>query len=223
MSRYGRTSDGYTFRGIGKKDRIGTKEINFLELSKIMENLEKTSFLPRINGICSLAAKAHVTAIGLPMIFKTILLTRADTVSPPIPRNLIRRPRLRSMARSAANDAGTMEQSAPVSTRKSKFWYPYFVRRGMEIMGSASRPRAVRFFPNGYSSRIDTKVLLWGDVAERKGFSIQPLLADFADQAPIGVCTGEYCTAFAGNELTSITDLKFGIRNFRFHDKGSIA
>ena len=203
-------------------DQMGVKRMRFLELSKVRENFEKISFLPRIKGVFSLAAKAQVTAIGSSMIFILIRAMRALTDSPPIPWNFIREESSRSIERSCAAAAGIMEQSAPVSTRKSKFWYPYLVKIGMRMMGSARIPSAVRFSPNGNSPRIDTESFLGRNVPKGQGAAVQTLLPDLANKSAVGSGACEDQAVLTGDEFSSVTTLKLRVGNFSVHTIESI-
>src|ERR1039457_2481378 len=100
--------------------------ISLLLLSKIMLNFEKMSFLPRINGLCSLLDNAQVISMGVLVIITVIFVRYAVIPLPSMPQNCNLGRLARLIPKSWATDFGITEQSAPVSTRKSNFWYPYF-------------------------------------------------------------------------------------------------
>ena len=201
----------------------GVNRMIFLALSNSKENRSKISFLPRINGVFSFAAKAQVISIGSAMILMMILPMRAGAASPPIPRNLIFGQDSISIARSSVTDSGMMVQSAPVSTRKSKFWYPYLVRTGILIMGSARMPSELRFSPNENSPRIDTKRFFGRDVSEGQVSTVQMFSPDRAGQLPVSIGTGEHMAVFASDKFAAVSNLDFGVRHLCFHSEESIS
>ena len=207
-----------------KRDNASQKGLNrttFLALSNRMENLEKISFLPRRNRI-PFSEKAQVIATGTARIFTVILPIYAVTAFSPIPRNLISGQSSREMSKSSATDTGRIETSAPVSTRKSNFWYPYLVKTGILMIGSAMTPNAFRFLPNGYSPRINTNSTFGRNDANREGAPVEMLLADFTSQSAVGRSAYEHFSVPVRDEFTAVTRLDFGVRDFRFHDKNSV-
>lgn len=128
---------------------------NLFLLSNEILNLEKISFLPRINGLFSLFDRAQMISIGVFVILIVILAMYALTPLPSIPLKRILGKLGRLTSRSCATDLGIILQSAPVSTRKSNFWYPYLVRTATGITGSAIIPNScVCFWFKGKSADI---------------------------------------------------------------------
>ena len=187
-------------------------------LSNTMLNLENTSFLPRINGLFLLVESAQVISIGVAVILTVILAIYPSIVPPSIPLKCILGKLQASIPKSWATDSGMMLQSAPVSTRKSNFWYPYFVKTGIEITGSGIIPNCVCFWFKGNSERINTDSFFRRDKTDSKRCPVNMFLGKFLYQLRIASCMHKDFIAFSGNIITGIVFLKFCVRNsFHFY------
>ena len=191
-------------------------------LSNVISKLEKISFLPRINGLFSLLDKAQVISIGVFVILMVILVRYAIIVPPSMPQNFILGNVETLIAKSLATDLGIIVQSAPVSTIKSNFWYPYLVKTGIGITGSGIIPSCVCFWFKGKLERIDTDCLFRRDKTNSQFCSIDPFLGKLCYQLRIGLSVGKNLAVFSGNIFSRIIPLQLCIRdNFHiFHLKG---
>jgi hypothetical protein len=150
-------------------------------LSNTIVNIEKISFLPSIKGLFSLLDKAQTISTGLSVIFTVILARYAAIPLPSVPQNRMTGNEDNLMPKSLATDLGMMEQSAPVSTKKSNFWYPWIVSTGMGTTGSGMAPNSVRFWFRGNSDCIDAQRAFGGDKANSEGFSVDMLFNELPD------------------------------------------
>lgn len=181
-----------------------------------MLNFENISFLPRINGLFSLLDRAHKISTGVLIIFIVILAIYAVIPPPSIPQKCIFGREDKSIFRSFATDFGMILQSAPVSTRKSYFWYPYFVKTGMGITGSGIIPNCVRLWPKGNLECIDADSIFWRNETDSQRRSVYVPLRYLFYKLCIGLgmrknFISSSCDVFAG-----IIVLKFCIRD-SFH------
>lgn len=193
--------------------------INFIFLfllSNTMLNLENISFLPRINGLFLLVESAQVISIGTAVILAVILVIYPYIVPPSIPLKCILGRLETLIPKSWATDSGMMLQSAPVSTRKSNFWYPYFVKTGIEMIGSGIIPNCVCFWFKGNSERINADSFLRRDKTDSKRCPVNMFLGKFLRQLRIGPCVHKDFIALSGNVIACVMLLKFCVRN-RFH------
>lgn len=186
---------------------------SFFLLSNKMLNFEKTSFLPRINGLCSLLDKAQVISVGIPVILTVILAICAVILPPSIPEKRIFSKAARSIPRSFATDFGMMLQSAPVSTRKSNSWYPYRVKTGMEMTGSATIPNRVRFWFRGKSERINADSAFGGDKPDDQSRPVYMFLDKFFYKLGICPCVSKDMAIFPRYIFAGIPLLKLCIGN----------
>jgi hypothetical protein len=201
----------------------GVNVTDLRALSNNTENIEKMFFLPKMNGVFSLGANAQVTATGSSIIFTVNFPSLASNDSPPTPRNLMIAQSSRSNGRSFATAAGMMEQSAPVSTRKSKFWYPALVKTGILMIGSRVTPKELLLSPYGNSPGINEKGILRWDVSNGEQSSGQFFSSDLAGQFAVRAGACEHVRAFAGDESAAEPALEFQIRDFWFHGERSLA
>ncbi len=189
------------------------KRITLFLLSNKILNLEKMSFLPRIKGLFSLLDKAQVISTGVFVILTVILARYAIMPLPSMPQKCILGITERFMSRSLATDFGMMLQSAPVSTIKSNFWYPYFVKTGTEITGSGIIPNSVYFWFKGNSERIDADCALGRDQANSQSRSLNMFLGKLFYKLRIGFGVCDNLPVFPGNVFAGIIFLKFCVRN----------
>src|SRR3989338_8415289 len=116
----------------------------------------------------------------------------------------------------SAIEAGIMEQSAPVSMRKSNGSSPRWVRTNSGMTGSATRPSEITLVPIGNSiSRepIDTDRFLRRDVANDQALAVEAALADDLKQLGVGRAAGGDLAVLAGDEFAPIATLQFGVRD----------
>ena len=119
-----------------------------------------------------------------------------------------------------------MEQSAPVSIRKSKDNRPRRVRTRMGITGLATRPREMTLVPRGNSTgvqRIDANRFLGRDVADDQRLTVQTALANGIEQRSVGFAAGEDFAILSSDEFSAVPALEFCVGNDfdrgpRFHD-----
>ena len=185
-------------------------------LSNVISNLEKISFLPRINGLFSLLENAQVMSTGVLVILTVILARYATTLFPSIPQKCIWGRTERLIPRSRATDLGIIVQSAPVSTKKSNRWYPSLVKTAIGITGSGMVPNCVRFWFKGKLTRIDADGVFGGDKADNQIFSIDMLLGQFFRKLGIGFSMGNNFVVFSANIFAGIIFLQSRVRNI-FH------
>jgi len=186
-------------------------------LSKEMLKLENISFLPNIKGVFSLLDNAHVIFTGAFAIFTVILARYANMLPPSMPLKRIFGKAERLIPRSLATDWGMMLQSAPVSTKKSNFWYPYLVKTGMEMTGSGIIPNCVRFWFRGNLEGIDADGVFRRDESNGQFCPVKMFTGNLFYK--LGICLG-MCKGFIAsscNVFTSIVFLKFGIGD-KFHN-----
>ena len=160
-------------------DLIGKKRMSLCWLSKRILKWEKISLRPRMNGICLLFENAQVIFSGLFVILIVIFPIYVMIFPPSIPEKNIFLAWERSTFKSAAIDLGIIVQSAPVSMRNSKFWYPYLVRTGKEMIGSTPMPNSVCFSVKGKSTGIDVKNVFAWDKADGQFCSVNTFLSNF--------------------------------------------
>src|SRR3989338_2529039 len=109
-----------------------------------------------------------------------------------MPKNVSWGQRARSIPSSvSAMAAGIMEQSAPVSTRKSKGREPRRVRRASGTTGSATRPKEMTLVPMGKSTGINADGVFRRDVADDQMLARQVALANGLKELPVGQAAGE--------------------------------
>lgn len=182
-------------------------------LSKEILNFEKISFLPKMNGLFSLLDNAQVISIGVFVILTVIFVRYAVTPPPSIPQKCILGKSLRLRFKSWATDLGMMLQSAPVSTKKSKFWYPYFVKTAIEITGSAMVPNCVCFWPKGKSECINTDGSFGRYESDAHYRPVNMFLKQFFRK--LGICFGmcKNLAVFSCDIFTGIIFLEFCIRD----------
>ncbi len=185
-------------------------------LSNTMLNLENTSFLPRINGLFLLVESAQVIFIGVAVILTVILAMYPFIVPPSIPLKCILGKEPTSIPKSWATDSGMMLQSAPVSTRKSNFWYPHFVKTGIGMTGSGIIPNRVCFWFKGNSERINADSFFRRDKTDSERCPVNMFSGEFLHQLRIAFCMHKNFIAFSGNIIAGIMFLEFCVRN-SFH------
>ena len=186
-------------------------------LSKEMLKLENMSFLPNIKGLFSLLDNAQVICTGVFVIFIVILVKYANMLPPSIPLKRIFGNAERLIHRSLATDWGMMLQSAPVSTKKSNFWYPYLVNTGIEITGSGIIPNCVRLWFRGNLERIDADGAFRRDESNGQLCSVKMFTGNLFYK--LGICLG-MCKSFIAssrNIFAGIVFLKPYI-GYRFHN-----
>ena len=187
-------------------------------LSKEMLKLENISFLPNIKGLFSLLDNAHVIFVGVFVIFTVILARYANMLPPSMPLKRIFGKLESLIPRSLATDFGMVLQSAPVSTKKSNFWYPYFVKRGMETIGSAMIPNCVYLWFKGKLERIDADCTFGGDKSNSQCPSVNIFMRNLFGKLRIGLGMCKNFVSFSCNVFTSIVFLKpcigYGFHNF---------
>jgi hypothetical protein len=115
-----------------------------------------------------------------------------------------------------------MEQSAPVSTRKSKFWYPKLVKTGILMMGSEVTPKMLLLSPYGNSPGINEKGILRRDVTNSEQSSGQFFPSDLTGKFAVRASACEHVSASAGDEFSAEPALEFQVRDFWFHGGGSV-
>ncbi len=186
-------------------------------LSKTILNLEKISFLPNMNGLFSLLDNAQVISTGVLVILTVILARYAKTPLPSIPQKRITGREESSMPKSLATDLGIIEQSAPVSIRKSNFWYPYIVRTESGATGSGIIPNSVCFWLKGNSTRINTECAFRGDEADGDILPVNVFLDKFLHQQRIAFGVRNNTAVLAADVLASVVFLQFCVRNCLQH------
>lgn len=182
-------------------------------LSKTMLNLEKISFLPKMNGLFSLLDNAQVICMGVLVILTVILARYAKTPLPSIPQKRITGNEQRLIPKSLATDLGIIEQSAPVSSRKSNFWYPYIVSTESGATGSGITPNAVCFWLKGNSARINTECAFRRDKTDGDILPVDMFLDKFPYQPGVTFGVGNNAAVFAADIFAGIAFLQFSIRN----------
>jgi hypothetical protein len=187
----------------------------FLLSNEILKQ-EKISFLPRMKGLFSLLENAQVIFMGLLVILTVILAIYAVIPLPSIPQKFILCKAERSISKSLATDLGIILQSAPVSTKKSNFWYPYLVKTEMGIIGSGIIPNWVRFWFSGNSKRIDANCSFRRDEANYQCSSINMFAKKLFYEPRVGAGKCKNSIIFSSDIFTAIAFLEFGIRN-SFH------
>jgi len=182
-------------------------------LSKMMLNLEKISFLPKMNGLFSLSDNAQVISMGVLVILMVILARYAQTLLPSIPQKRILGNEESISPKSLATDLGIIEQSAPVSMRKSNFWYPCIVRTDSGATGSGIRPNSVCFWLRGNSARIDTECAFRRDKPDGNILTVDMFLEEFLYQPGVAFGMGDNAAVLAANIFSGVVLLQLSIRN----------
>jgi len=186
-------------------------------LSNMMEKWRNRSMRPRTSGQWVCVEKTHRTRSGwgpilsgshprytlmpLPSVPKKTSCGQRESVTP---------------SSNSAIEAGIMEQSAPVSMRKSNGRSPRRVRTNSGMTGSATRPSEITLVPIGNSitrELIDTDRFLRRDVANDQTLAVETAFADDLEQLGVRRAAGEDLAVLAGDELAPVASLKFGVRN----------
>jgi len=199
------------------ENQIGRNFTTFLLLSKRMLNFEKMSLRPRINGVCSLLENAQGISIGFFVSLSVIFPMYVMMGDPSIPQKDILFAPVISTCKTLVRDKGTMVQSAPVSTKNSKGWYPYLVRTGMAMIGSRTVPIWVCLSLNGNSAGIiNIKEIFTGNKSDCQFGRVDTLLGDFFIQLLKSFRMEYNAIIFMSDVFTTVFALKPGIRN-SFH------
>src|SRR3989338_1053374 len=199
----------------------GLNRTNFRALSKSSENWLKMSFRPRRNGLFSNSEKAHVILRGSAKILTVMALICALTGTLPIPKKLICSQSSKSIFNNSAMSAGITEASAPMSTRKSKFWYPNLVKTGSLISGSGRAPHQLGLSPNENSPCINARVFR-RNVTKCHGFTKQASSFHLTKEFAQGVGMRKHSSISVNDVLTAVSILKFNVGNLWFHSDKSI-
>ena len=183
-------------------------------LSKNKLNCENISALPSIYGQDWFSEKRQRISNSYWHILTWILPSQTVIPLPPsMPYERSFEQEAKSISNHSAICAGSIEKSAPVSSRKSIRWYPYLFLKRIGISTSGMLPRVVSFSRIGNS--INTDSSFWGDVADNH-FRISDAVSNFIPQRLGGFCRRYDTAVDSGYKFTSEFFLKLWIA-FRIH------
>ncbi len=190
---------------------------NLFLLSNMILNFEKISFLPRMNGLFSLLDNAQVISTGVFVILTVILARYAMTPLPSMPQKRIFGSLESPTPKSPATDLGIIVQSAPVSTKKSNFWYPYLVKTAIGTIGSGIIPNCVYFWFRGKLARINTDCAFGRDEANNQTFPVNMLLEQLFRKLEVGFGMGNNLAISSANVFSGVVLLQPCVGN-SFHN-----
>ena len=160
-------------------------------LSNAILKWEKISFLPKMNGL-----------------FMTPL--------PSMPQKRIFGRLERSILKSPDTDLGIIVQSAPVSTKKSNFWYPYLVKTAIGTTGSGIIPNCVYFWFKGKLARINANCAFRRDETNNQVSPLNVLLEQLFRKLEVGFGMSNNLAISSTNVFVSVVLLQYCVGN-SFH------
>ena len=113
----------------------------------------------------------------------------------------------RLMPKSLATDFGIMEQSAPESTKKSNFWYPYMVMTEIGTTGSGIIPNDVRFWFRGKSERINAECTFRWNKPDSQSLPVNVFFNKLSHELRIGFGMRDNMVIFASDIFACIASL----------------